>query len=626
MSDSLLQKLTHSVGILALALATGCAATTTDSAVVTTPVSEPAAVEAPATPAAPTADEARAFVEKAEKDLYELGVVAAKATWIQQNFITEDTQAVSAKINEEFTNEAVRLAKEAARFDNTSVSPEMRRKLDLLKLYLTAPSPADPEKSKEMATISAQLDAMYGSGKYCPKPDQCMDIEKISEIMAESRDPKKLLEAWNGWHTISPAMRPVYQRFVELSNEGARELGYKDTGAMWRAKYDMPADDFAVELDRLWGQVKPLYNSLHCYVRSRLNAKYGDDVVPENGPIPAHLLGNIWAQEWGNIYDVVAPGKADTGYDLTALLKKKKVDAKGMVGYGERFFTSLGFDPLPPTFWERSLIVKPKDRDVVCHASAWDVDVTDYRIKMCIDVNAEDFGVIHHELGHNFYQRAYNRTQPYIFRNSANDGFHEAVGDTIALSITPEYLVKVGLLDKAPDAKGDINLLLRDALDKVAFLPFGLLVDQWRWKVFSGQISPADYNKGWWELREKYQGVAAPNARTEAMFDPGAKYHIPGNTPYTRYFLARILQFQFHRSLCQAAGYEGPLNRCTIYGNKEAGEKLQAMLEVGQSKPWQEALFAMTGQRQMDATAITDYFAPLKVWLDKQNAGKSCGW
>jgi peptidyl-dipeptidase A len=378
---------------------------------------------------------------------------------------------------------------------------------------------------------------------------------------------------------------------------------------------------------RLWLQVKPLYDSLHCYVRANLSQKYGANVVSPNAPIPAHLLGNIWAQEWGNVYDVVAPPKSDAGYDLTEILEKRKnIDALEMVRYGERFFTSLGFEKLPQTFWERSMFTQPRDRDVVCHASAWDIDnLDDLRLKMCIGKTAEDFTTIHHELGHNFYQRAYKH-QPYLYKNSANDGFHEAIGDTIALSVTPAYLVKVGLLDKEPPASADIPLLLRDALDKIAFLPFGLLMDKWRWGVFSGQIAPADYNKAWWQLRTQYQGIAPTGTRGEEFFDPGAKYHIPANVPYARYFLARILQFQFHRSLCETAGYKGPLNRCSIYENAEAGRRLAKTLEMGASRPWPDALEALTGQREMDATAIVDYFRPLKDWLDKQNAGKQCGW
>ena len=444
--------------------------------------------------------------------------------------------------------------------------------------------------------------------------------------MAKSRDNEQLLEVWDGWHKISRPMRKPFMRYVELANKGAREIGYKDTGAMWRAKYDMPPDAFSKELDRLWEQVKPLYVSLHAYVRAKLIDQYGERVVNPKGPIPAHLLGNMWAQSWENLYPILAPPDADPGYDLTEILKGKKIDEKEMVRYGERFFTSLGFDPLPKTFWERSLFVKPRDREVVCHASAWDVDYEDdLRIKMCIEINAEDFNTIHHELGHNFYQRAYNK-QPVLFRDSANDGFHEAIGDAIALSITPDYLQKIGLLDKTPPPSKDIGLLLSKALEKVAFLPFGLLIDQWRWKVFNGEVTPENYNKVWWELRQKYQGIAPPNQRTEEDFDPGAKYHVPANVPYTRYFLAHILQFQFHRALAKEAGCTEPLNRCSIYDSKAAGEKLKTMLEMGMSRPWPVALKALTGQSEMDATAIRDYFAPLQKWLDEQNKGKPVGW
>jgi peptidyl-dipeptidase A len=472
------------------------------------------------------------------------------------------------------------------------------------------------------------MEGTYGRGKYCPpggQGDECLDIEAITRILAESRDPKRLLDVWEGWHTIAVPMKKDYARFVELSNRGAGALGFTDTGAMWRSKYDMPPEAFSNELDRLWEQLRPLYVSLHAYVRGRLRDKYGS-IVPEKGPIPAHLLGNIWQQDWSNIYPLVAPAGAAQAASLTERLKAKKVDPLEMVRIGERFFTSLGFEPLPKTFWERSLFVKPRDREVVCHASAWNIDnVDDLRIKMCIDVTAEDFTTIHHELGHNFYQRAYN-SLPMVFRDSANDGFHEAVGDTLALSVTPEYLVKIGLLDAAPPASGDIPLLLRAALERLAFLPFGLLVDQWRWQVFDGTIAPAAYNSTWWDLKLKYQGVAPVTPRGDSFFDPGAKYHVPANTPYTRYFLAGILQFQFHRALAKEAGCTAPLHRCSIYGSKAAGKKLDAMLRMGASRPWPDALEALTGAREMDATAMADYFAPLKQWLDEQNRGKSVGW
>jgi peptidyl-dipeptidase A len=584
---------------------------------------------------APTLAQAEAFMKNAEAQLLDLGVRAQRATWVQENFITDDTETMSAQAQEKLTAVSTQLALDARRFDHMTLPPALRRKFMLLKLSLTAPAPNNDKDRKELTEIATWLDGTYGKGKYCKpaaagaptesKP-KCLSINDLSRILATSTNPDELLDAWVGWHKISVPMRQKYGRFVELSNAGAKELGFKDTGAMWRSNYDMTPEQFSAEMERLWRQVEPLYVSLHTYVRKQLIKKYGKIADRPDGLIPAHLLGNMWAQEWGNIYPVVAPAGADKGYDLTQLLKSHNVNELGMVHYGENFFKSLGFAPLPETFWERSLFVKPQDRDVVCHASAWDIDQKDdLRLKMCIEIRDEDFVTIHHELGHNFYQRAY-KNQDVLFEDSANDGFHEAVGDTIALSVTPEYLKKIGLLDTVPPESADTGYLLKMALDKIAFLPFGLLIDQWRWKVFTGEITPDQYNKMWWQLKARYQGVAPPVERSEADFDPGAKYHIASNTPYARYFLARILQFQFHRALCQAAGEKGPLHRCSIYQNKAAGERLNKMLSMGKSKPWPDELEAISGQRQMDATAILDYFAPLKKWLDEQNAGEKQGW
>jgi peptidyl-dipeptidase A len=577
-------------------------------------------------PASPAPADAEKFVAEAEQRLTALAIRASRAGWVQNNFITDDTQGINAEATEALTAAATELGIAAKRFSGLELTPDIARKVMLLKLALPAPAPSDPQKLAELTRIMTSLEADYGKGKYCPKGKECLDISAIENIMRENRDEKVLREMWTGWHGISVGMRDRYGRFVELSNEGAREMGFADLGAMWRSNYDMPPDEFAKELDRLWNQVKPLYDSLHAYVRARLVKRYGPSVVEPDGMIPAHLTGNLWAQQWTNIYDLVAPSGMPHGFDLTALLRGKKVDAKEMVRYGERFFSSLGFAPLPETFWERSLFVRPRDRDVVCHASAWSIDAKDdIRLKACLEVTADDFVTVHHELGHNYYQRAY-KEQPFLFQSSANDGFHEAVGDTVALSVTPAYLQTIGLLEQPPPAAADLPLLLRAALDKVAFLPFGLTIDQWRWGVFSGQIAPSDYNKAWWDLKRKYQGVDAPGPRTEADFDPGAKYHVPANTPYSRYFVAAILQYQFHRALCREAGYSGPLNRCSIYDNKKAGARLQRMLEMGQSRPWPDALEALTGERQMDATAILDYFAPLKTWLDEQNQGVKLGW
>lgn len=580
--------------------------------------------------AAPTAADADRFVAAAEKELFDFSVFGNRAQWINNTYITDDTDAVAARVGAEGTEMAVRLAKGAAKYDKVSgLSYDTGRKLDILRQGIVLPAPSTPGAAAELNAIATRLNSAYGKGRGTLGGKE-INGSDIEEKMGTVRNPAQLAEMWTSWHdNVGKPMRADYARLVEIANQGAVELGYKDVGAMWRSGYDMPADEFAKLTDKLWAQVKPLYDELHCYTRAKLNEKYGDAVQKKTGPIRADLLGNMWAQEWGNIYDVVAPsGAGDLGFDLTDLLIARKYDPLKMVKTGEGFYSSLGFTPLPETFWQRSQITKPRDREVVCHAAAWDIDnKDDLRIKMCTKVNADDFVTIHHELGHNYYQRAYNK-QSYLYLNGANDGFHEAIGDFVALSITPDYLVQIGLLDKAkvPSADKDLGLLLRQGMDKVAFLPFGLLIDKWRWGVFSGAIRPADYNGAWTSLRLQYQGIAPPTSRDEGDFDPGAKYHIPGNTPYMRYFLARILQFQFYKAACDQAGWKGPLHRCSFYGDKQVGAKLNAMLEMGASRPWPEALEAFTGSREIDGTAMIAYFQPLMAWLQQQNKGRTCGW
>ena len=588
-------------------------------------IAMPALAQTASTPA-----EADAFVAAAEKELADFSIFNAQTQWINNTYITEDTDAVAARVGAQGTEMSVRLATQAAKFQKVpGLSFDTARKLDILRGGIVLPAPTTPGAAAELNTISTRLNSAYGKGKGTLK-GQPINGSDIEAAMGTNRSPAELQEMWTSWHTqVGTPMKADYTRLVAIANEGARELGYSDVGAMWRSQYDMPADEFAALTDKLWGEVKPLYDALHCYTRAKLNAKYGDAVQKASGPIRADLLGNMWAQEWGNIYDVVAPaGVGDVGFDTTELLVAKGYDHIKMVKGGEAFFSSLSFAPLPETFYKRSQFIKPADREVVCHASAWNLDnVEDLRIKMCIKVNGDDFTTIHHELGHNYYQRAYNK-QSYLYLNGANDGFHEAIGDAVALSITPQYLVQIGLLgaDKVPSADKDTGLLLRQAMDKVAFLPFGLLVDKWRWNVFSGKTTPANYNASWTDLRRQYQGIEPPVARDETNFDPGAKYHIPGNTPYTRYFLARLLQFQFYEAACRQAGWKGPLHRCSFYGNKAVGARFNAMLELGASKPWPDALQAFTGSRTMSGKSMIAYFKPLMTWLGTQNKGRSCGW
>ncbi len=595
-------------------------------ALATAMVASPALAQNAPADAAKVAD----WVKQAEAEILANSYSTSRANWIYATNITDDTESLVAEANASSTAMSVAQAKQAAEYAKVAgLSPELARKLVIFRTQITGPAPSAPGASQEFATLQAGLEGIYGKGMGTLK-GQPINGSDIEEAMGTNRNPEELKEMWLSWHdNVGKPMKADYAKMISIGNAGASELGFADMGALWRSNYDMPPEEFAALTEKIWNEVKPLYNQLHCFTRMKLNEKYGDAVQAKTGPIRADLLGNMWAQEWGNIYDVVAPaGSGDIGYDVGELLNAKGYDAIQMVKAGEGFYSSLGMAPLPQTFWQRSQFVKPRDRDVVCHASAWDLDnKDDLRIKMCIKVNGDDFVVIHHELGHNYYQRAYNK-QDALYLNGANDGFHEAIGDFVALSITPEYLVQIGLLDRAkvPAESKDTGLLLRQAMDKIAFLPFGLLIDRYRWDVFSGKIAPADYQKGWDAMRLKYQGIVPPAARPADGFDAGAKYHVPANVPYTRYFLARVLQFQFYEAACKQAGWRGPLHRCSFYGNKEVGAKLNAMLEMGASKPWPDALEAFTGSREMSGKAMIRYFAPLTKWLASQTKGQSCGW
>ncbi len=588
---------------------------------------EPVAVsEAPA-------ESAAAFIARANAEIDELDLEQGAASWVSVTYINEDTALLASRANARVGELMGRLIEESKAYDGAEMDTDTARMMSMLRRADYMPShmsvPSDPARLLETAEIQSRMEGLYGAGKYCPDgPDSCRTLQQLSNVLASSRDYDAQLEAWTGWRTVSPAMREDYRRFAELTSEGAKELGYGDMGEMWRSGYDMSPGEFEVEVERLWGQVEPLYEALHCYVRDELSNRYGADLVSPEGPIPAHLLGNMWSQQWGEVYDIVEPYPGVTNLDVTAALRGNDYDAVRMTQTAEGFFTSLNMPELPESFWERSMMTRPRDREVVCHASAWNMNPAenDVRIKECIVPTQDEFETVHHELGHIYYYLAYNHL-PNLFRKGGHDGFHEGIGDTLNLSMTPGYYAHIGLIPAQPEsAESVINQQMRLALDKIAFLPFAKLVDQWRWGVFSGEISPEQYNAAWWELRTRYQGIVPPVERDEDDFDPGAKYHVPGNTPYTRYFLAHILQFQFHKALCEAAGHQGPLYSCSIYDSKEAGEKLWTMMGYGSSQPWQDTLEAAIGTREMDASAIIDYFAPLMGWLEQKNAGKTCGW
>ena len=588
--------------------------------------SEQAPEESPAVDATPT-ESPEAFVARVNEEAAELSRETGAAAWVRATYINEDTAILSSLSRERYAKWHSETVEQAMAYDDMELAPETRRAIDLLKLGTSLPTPKDPAKRRELTEIATEMTGIYGAGKYCRSDGECIPGTELELMMQEVRDYDELLELWEGWREIAKPMRDKFERYVELANEGAATLGYDNLGEKWRAGFDMSPDEFRAETNRLWDQVKPLYDELHCHVRAQLGDVYGTDKVPQDGPIPAHILGNMWAQGWSALYDLLEPYPGVSDLDVDSTLKTKNYSPQEMVRSAENFYVSLGMPRLPDTFWERSQFTKPQDRDVVCHASAWGLDGgNDLRIKMCIKQTYDELRVIYHELGHNYYQGAY-KDQPPLFRGGAHGGFHEAIGDTVVLSMTPGYLAEVGLIAEAEqNEQAVINRQMQMALDSIAFLPFGKLIDEWRWAVFAGEVSPEDYNKSWWEMRTRYQGIAPAVERTEEHFDPGAKYHVPGNVSYTRYFLARILQFQFHRSLCEISGHEGDLHACSIFGDKEAGAKFYAMLEAGQSAPWQETLEKLTGTQEMDASAIIDYFAPLMAYLKEQNEGRTCGW
>jgi len=585
---------------------------------------------APASRPAPQ-ESVAAFLARTEQEMRQVDIEAIAASWVQETYITADTGLLASRAEERSLAYLSQSVAASRRYVDQPLDPVTARKLLLLTRGVSAPAPNDPVRRTELATIGSRLDAMYGEAKACRGTGEqrvCRNVEQLSQVLASSRDVPTLTQAWTDWYGVGVPMRADYTRFVELANEGARDLGFTDLGTLWRSGYDMPPAQFEQDVERAWQQVKPLYDDLHCYARARLAARYGEALVPVGKPIPAQLLGNLWAQDWNKIYnDILKPYPAVAAARVDQALKTQGYDAIRMTRLAQSFYESLGFPALPDSFWQRSLFTRPRDREVVCHASAWDLDrAEDVRIKVCVEPTDEDLQALYHELGHVHYDLAY-RNQPYLLRGGANDGFHEAIGDTVVLSMTPSYLADIGLGPRTkPSHEATINQQMKVAAERVAFLPFARLVDQWRWDVYAGRIAPADYNKAWWSLVAKYQGVAPPAPRSEADFDPGAKYHVPGNTPYARYFLSYILQFQFHKALCEAAGFKGPLYECSIHGSKEAGKRFLAMLEKGASQPWQDTLEALGGSRKLDGAALLEYFAPLREWLKVQNAGRQCGW
>eukprot|EP01095_Lingulamoeba_sp_RSL-Kostka_P017815 TRINITY_DN9498_c0_g1_i1.p1 TRINITY_DN9498_c0_g1~~TRINITY_DN9498_c0_g1_i1.p1 ORF type:complete len:723 (-),score=260.59 TRINITY_DN9498_c0_g1_i1:106-2274(-) len=564
--------------------------------------------------------------------------------------INEENEALAIeadKLLSIFKNEAITNITKFSDDEINALSDAEKRELYLLRVLNDIPPLKDEDDNEQLSKLIADMSGIYSTNTIALPGGGTGYLTDAEDFMANSFNYTQLGLVWYEWRYGVRSMKSKYEQMVELSNKGAQQIEFNDTGDLWKSRFDMSAKDFEKLVDKLWNDLKPLYSSLHCYVRSRLNTFYNEqnsqivfDGIDQDGnevfqePIPAHILGNMWAQDWSNIYDIVVPFPEASTPDISPQLQDKT--PVNMVQYAENFFSSLGLGDLPHKFWDHSMLSKPEDKDVVCHASAWDIDRgneesdEDVRLKMCIEKTQSDLITIHHELGHIYYYKQY-RTQPQLFRNGANNGFHEGIGDTIALSTTPDYFQKIDLLpDFVSDEKSDMNQLMMKGLEKIAFLPFGLLIDKWRWDVFSGKTKPEDYTNDWWYYRNYYQGVQTPFVLSEEDFHPGAKFHVPSDVPYIRYFLAAIYQFQFHEALCKLAGHEGPLYKCSIYESEEAGAKLKEMLSLGASKPWQEALGVILDQEDADisASSLLKYFKPLHDWLNDQidSQDLQCGW
>ncbi|XP_048222837.1 angiotensin-converting enzyme-like protein Ace3 [Perognathus longimembris pacificus] len=507
--------------------------------------------------------------------------------------------------------------------------PVVKRMLSKLQDIDKAALPKD--ELLEYNKLLAYMETAYSMGQVCMSEGPCVTLESdLEEIMATSRNEKELLWAWQGWHdTVGRQLRPLFGRYVQLSNKAANLNGYDDMGDLWRAKYE--SDTLEDDLEDLFEELKPLYLNLHAYVRRSLFHHYGPDMIDLRGPIPAHLLGNMWAQSWVKILDLVLPYPKKPPEDITKNMKGQHWKPEKMFQEADTFFTSLGLISVPNEFWKKSMLEKPTDgREVECHTSAWNFHKdNDFRIKKCTEVTIEDLLSIFHQMGHIQYFLQY-QNHSILFRAGANPAFEEAVGLVIALSASShKYLLNRGLLSyQHQDPEEEINFMMGIALEKIAFIPFSYLVDVFRWRVFDGSIQEEFYNQEWWNLRLKLQGLCPPIPRSEEEFDPGAKFHIPANVPYIRYFLSLVLQFQFHEALCKASGHSGPLHRCNIFNSKVAGNILGNVLKLGSSKPWPLVLKKLTGKSKVSAEPLMTYFKPLLNWLVNENVqkGEVLGW
>lgn len=545
--------------------------------------------------------------------------------WNLYTDLTEENQQKSAESAANLGLFIREMKDEVASFDLSALSTETRMQLELILSF--SGSGLSGNKLGRLRLLGNQMTERYSTGKVCKgdDSDDCLPFDPdLETLMATSRNCSVLYWAWYGWResVANQQARDDFAEYVSLLNEGSRTQGWADTGDKWRQTLYM-RDDLKEETARLYAEIKPLFLSLHAYVRRKLYEYYGSDYVNLNGPIPSHLLGNMHPRAWTNIMDIVTPYPSKKRIDVTELIKAKNYTGLAMAKLADDFFKSLGMIPVNPRFFRDSMFEKPDDgRQVVCYPVAFDFyNKEDFRIKMCTDPSFEDFIILHHEMGHIQYFMQY-KDLPLVFRNSPNPGFHEGIGDTIVLStVTNKHLHTIGLLEELPeeDNETSINFLMQMALDNVAFMPFGYLIDLYRWKVFDGSIPPEKLNEEWWRMRRDLEGLIPPVSRNENNLDAVSYFHIAYDVPHIRYFVSRILTFQFHEALCNESGHTGPLHECDIYGSKAAGDLFSEFLSQGAKYPWDDTLEIITGQRVMSASSFLKYFQPLNDWLVKQN-------
>jgi len=596
--------------------------------------------------------EARNFMDFLNRESAVWANRATLAEWDYESNLSNSTLQKKLKIAVEYAAFQKDQWREVIKYPwQTFQDPLLRRQFKKYSILGTAALPED--KRSRLDEVVAEMQKIYGTMKLYQWRHPRSTIQKDKEptiqlepdlkhiLATNTNESCKLQYYWEGWHgSVGRKVKPLFEEYVNLTNEAAKLNNFSDNAAMWIEDFEM--DNFEDVIQKLYLQIRPLYQQLHAYVRRRLSPFHNTnqvELIQKNGPLPAHILGNMWAQQWDGVYQMTVPYPGKVSVDVTPTMKAKNYTVLKMFKLSEEFFTSLNLSAMTDTFWKKSIIEKLEDREMICHASAWDFhDGEDFRIKMCTNVNLDDLKTVHHEMGHIQYFQQY-KNQPHIFREGANSGFHEAVGDTLALSVsTAEHLMKIGLLDPetyVEDRETDINSLYFMALDKVAFLPFAYVLDLWRWEVFRGNITPSEYNCRFWKLRQDLQGIVPPVDRNEKDFDAGAKFHVIADVPYIRYFVSFIIQFQFHKALCIKAGQYNPkdpdskpLHQCDIYQSTEAGNLLGDMLQMGSSKHWQDAFEAITGQRDMDAGPLLEYFQPLYDWLVYENnrTGEEIGW